>query len=221
MMKRPVLFFVVMAVTGQADTVIFRNGARLDGIWMGSDAQNVRLMVNGAMQTYLKTDVSAVNFDPQSAPRSRGFPRATTIQCFQPPARSLLGVAYIKDASGALTPLEKTFGTQQGTGRGYSEIAGARAAVRIRAAQKPIFVVRLPNGADPGKFLLYPMETRNNTRRTFSSANSRDGYRTIPLNITKAAGASLYEYMPAQDLAPGEYTLSPSDSNDAYCFGID
>ena len=42
----------------------------------------------------------------------------------------------------------------------------------------------------------------------------------LPLNIHRVSD-SVYEFTPARPLAPGEYAITPANSNDSYCFGVD
>jgi hypothetical protein len=43
---------------------------------------------------------------------------------------------------------------------------------------------------------------------------------TIALTASKVTG-NTYVLTPVDALAPGEYSFSPANSNDAYCFGVD
>jgi hypothetical protein len=43
---------------------------------------------------------------------------------------------------------------------------------------------------------------------------------SLPLTINKT-GDSVYEITPARRLYPGEYSISPFNSNESYCFGVD
>jgi len=42
----------------------------------------------------------------------------------------------------------------------------------------------------------------------------------LPVNVNKVSD-SVYEITPARPLYPGEYAVSPMNSNDSYCFGVD
>ncbi len=42
----------------------------------------------------------------------------------------------------------------------------------------------------------------------------------LPVTIRKIGG-SVYELTPTRALYPGEYAVSPSTSNESYCFGVD
>jgi len=151
---------------------------------------------------------------PQPQPQPQP-PDAAPISIASQP--DLIGAVYFQDPSGTLLSLEQNRGNQQKRRRGntqetYWEMAGASSQVRFKSGQKMTFVVRLANGIDPKSFKLYPLETKNENRRTTSM--------TLSFNVTKV-GESSYGLTPVRDLAPGEYTFSPTNLDDAYCFGID
>ena len=137
----------------------------------------------------------------------------------------LIGAVYFQDWSGALLSLEQNRGNEQKRRRGntqetYWEMAGASSQVRFKSGQKMTFVVRLANGIVPKSFKLYPLETKNENRRTQPDPNSKTAPLTLSFNVIKV-GESSYGLIPVPDLAAGEYAFSPKNSDEAYCFGID
>jgi hypothetical protein len=126
-----------------------------------------------------------------------------------PSEPDFIGAVYFQDESGTLLSLEQNRGIERKT---YWEMAGARSQVRFKSGQKMTFVVRLATGIDPKSFKLYPLETKNENRRTTPM--------TLTFNVIKV-GESSYGLIPVQDLAAGEYAFSPKNSDEAYCFGID
>jgi hypothetical protein len=42
----------------------------------------------------------------------------------------------------------------------------------------------------------------------------------LPVTINEV-GDSVYEITPVRALYPGEYAVSPMNSNESYCFGVD
>jgi hypothetical protein len=131
-----------------------------------------------------------------------------------------VGVVYFKQPSGDLIPLEHNQAVERRRGSTqYWELPTARSPVRVKSAPDLIFVVRLPDNADPHAYSLYPLVTANNTRRTEPQPGRLPGPVTLPFDIKKLTG-STYEFSIA-DLATGEYSFSPSTSNDGYCFGVD
>jgi uncharacterized membrane protein len=154
-------------------------------------------------------------------PQSPAVPSGPLTSAQEP---ELIGVVYLRDESGGLISLERTTGVLRtrrvGLAIGYSsEMPGATSPVRLKNGQKPIFVVRLANGIDPGKMKLYPLDSTKQIRRTKTDPKNRL-WITVQLNITQV-GASTYALAPVKDLPSGEYCFSPDGSNDAYCFGSD
>ena len=85
-----------------------------------------------------------------------------------------------------------------------------------------MFVLRLPKGVDPASYSLFPLATVNGSRRTRSQPGRRGGLMTWPVDIEKNDESSLITYaLTVRDLPTGEYSFSPSSSNDGYCFGVD
>jgi hypothetical protein len=99
-------------------------------------------------------------------------------------------------------------------------MAGASSPARLKSGQKMLFVIRLANGIDPTTFSLFPLETKNGSRRTESDPGNKTAPLTLMFNVTRI-GESSYGLAPLQDLAAGEYAFSPKNSDDAYCFGVD
>ena len=130
------------------------------------------------------------------------------------------GLIYFQNPAGGLTPLEKNQAVERRRGNTqYWEIPTARSPVRVKSAPELVFVVRLPEGADLKTYSLYPLVTANNTRRTEPQPGRLPGPVTLPFEIKQLKG-STYAFSVA-DLATGEYSFSPSSSNDGYCFGVD
>jgi TonB family protein len=62
-MKRyaTVLLFALLA-SARADVLTLRNGINLTGSWLGSDAAQIRFLVNDQVKTYFRSEVSEVTF---------------------------------------------------------------------------------------------------------------------------------------------------------------
>jgi hypothetical protein len=221
MTRRWLVLPFVWLISAHADTLIFRNGAKLTGSWVSVDAERVEFMVDGQVHAYLRADVSAVTFggEPANGPVKVPAVRA-------PAEPENIGVVYLQDESGALQPLERnqgverTGGLSRGQGGMYWEMAGAKSPVRLRSGQKMLFVVRLANGIDPATFSLFPLDTRQNKRRTRSDPRSRSAPLQWALTITNVGEVS-YGLTPVNQLPAGEYAFSAANSNDAYCFAVD
>ena len=160
---------------------------------------------------------------PPAPPNERPAPVAEAINTVSEP--DLIGVMYFQDLSGTLLSLEqnramprrRASGNSQQT---YWEMAGASSPARLKSGQKMLFVIRLANGIDPTTFSLFPLETKNGSRRTESDPGNKTAPLTLMFNVTRI-GESSYGLAPLQDLAAGEYAFSPKNSDDAYCFGVD
>ena len=214
----------VWLMSAHADTLIFRNGAKLTGSWVSVDAERVKFMMDGQVHAYSRADVSTVTFGGELANRIENVPAVRA-----PAEPENIGVVYLQDASGGLQPLERNQGIQRTGGSGglsrgqgsvYWEMAGAKSSVRLKSGQKMLFVVRLANGIDPATFSLFPLDTRQDKRRTRSDPRSRSAPLQCALTITNVGEVS-YGLTPVSQLPAGEYAFSASNSNDAYCFAVD
>jgi hypothetical protein len=61
-MIRAMVLLLALTVSGQADTLTFRNGAMVTGTWLGIDGGQIKFEVNDQLQVYPRSDVSAVTF---------------------------------------------------------------------------------------------------------------------------------------------------------------
>jgi hypothetical protein len=133
-----------------------------------------------------------------------------------------IGMVYFWNGS-VLIPLERNQAVEHERGSTqYWEISAAQSRVRLNEASSLVFVVRLPKGVDPASYSLFPLVTVNASRRTQSQPGRRGGLVTWPVDIEKNDVSSLMTYaLAVRDLPTGEYSFSPSSSNDGYCFGVD
>jgi hypothetical protein len=133
-----------------------------------------------------------------------------------------IGMVYFWNGK-VLTPLERKQAVERKRGSTqYWEIPASQSNVRLNQSSGLVFVLRLPEGVDPASYSLFPLATVNGARRTQSQAGRRGGLSTWPVAIEKNDDASLITYtLTVRDLPAGEYSFSPSSSNDAYCFGVD
>jgi hypothetical protein len=122
-----------------------------------------------------------------------------------------------------LIPLERNQAVEHKKGSTqYWEMPAPRSPVRLSEASSLVFILRLPKGVDPAGYSLFPLATVDGGRRTRSQAGARGGLMTWPVDIEKNSESSLVTYaLTVRDLPTGEYSFSPSSSNDAYCFGVD
>jgi hypothetical protein len=85
----------------------------------------------------------------------------------------------------------------------------------VRQSDRIVFVVR---GIDPRQFQLYFLESRMGYRQTQPIMGGMPP--SWPVSIRKI-GDNVYEFTPTRPLHAGEWALSPMNSNDSYCFGVD
>jgi uncharacterized protein YcfJ len=160
---------------------------------------------------------------PPAPPPSPSAPVAEPTNSVPEP--DLIGVLFFQNQFGTLQSLEQNRGIPRKRISGssqqtYWEMAGASSPVRLKSGQKMLFVIRLADGIDPTTFSLFPLESKNDSRRTGSDPRNKTAPMTLQFNMSKI-GESTYTLTPSQDLAAGEYAFSPKNSDDAYCFGVD
>jgi hypothetical protein len=122
-----------------------------------------------------------------------------------------------------LTPLEPNQAVEHSSrSTQYWEMPAPQSRVRLNEASRLVFILRLPNGVDPASYSLFPLVTVNGSRRTRPQPGRRGGLLTWPVDIEKNDESSLITYaITVRDLPTGEYSFSPSNSNDSYCFGVE
>jgi hypothetical protein len=122
-----------------------------------------------------------------------------------------------------LIPLELSQAAQRKSGSTqYWEMPAPKSRVRLNESSRLVFILRLPKGVDPAGYSLFPLATVDGNRRTRSQPGRRDGLETLPVEVEINNESSLMTYaLTVRDLPAGEYSFSPSSSNDSYCFGVD
>jgi hypothetical protein len=236
-MLRATALLFALAMAAQADTLIFKDGTKVTGRWWSADAAEIHFLVDNALHHYARASVTGVTFGDNTAlppvgpvytpPAPAPETRAVTLPpaAAPPPARRLTepretGTVYFRDGAGGLIPLERNQAAEGRRGSvQYWEMPAARSPVRVKNAPTLQFVVRLPEGTDIESYSLYPMTRGNGVRRTETVPGRKGGPVTLPFESTKTGGSTYT--LTIQDLAEGEYSFSPSGSNDAYCFGVD
>jgi hypothetical protein len=215
------------AAAAQGDTLILKDGTHVTGRWWSIDASDVHLLVNNQLQHYPRPDVSAVTFGgatlpPPPPPSSTPAPATSA----QPPRRlsqpEEIGVVYFWNGRD-LTPLERNQAVERRSGSTqYWEMPAPQSRVRLSEASRLVFIVRLLKGVDPASYSLFLLVTVNGSRRTRPQQGRRGGLVTWPVDIEVNNDSSLITYtLTVRDLPTGEYSFSPSSSNDGYCFGVD
>jgi hypothetical protein len=234
----------------QPNDLILRDGTHVAGRWWSVDATNLHFLVNNQLQHYPRSDVLGVTFGnatlpppPAPAPATPppttsapAAPRATPAPTLARPSASAqpaasprdlrqpeeIGMVYSWNGK-VLTPLERTQAVEhKSRSAQYWEIPAPRSRVRLDEASSLVFILRLPKGVDPVSYSLFPLLTVGGARRTQSESGGRGGLSTWPVDIEINDSSSLITYaLRVRDLPTGEYSFSPSASNDGYCFGVD
>jgi len=120
-----------------------------------------------------------------------------------------------------LIPLERNQAAEHKKGSTqYWEMAAPHSPVRLSETSRLVFILRLPQGVNPASYSLFQLVTVDGSRRTQPSGPG--GLMTWPVDIEINDESSLITYaLTVRDLPAGEYSFSPSGSNDGYCFGVD
>ena len=97
-------------------------------------------------------------------------------------------------------------------------VAGAAAKARTPMAE-PIFIMESEKLV-PDRLQLYRMEVKSGHREVFIPFKARrDGPRPLRLTVTKLTG-NLFRIEAGETLEVGEYSLSPENSNQVFCFQV-
>lgn len=82
----------------------------------------------------------------------------------------------------------------------------------------PIFIIRADK-MNPDQLEIYKLESKNGNREVVLSHKKKPVAKPITSNVTKV-GDDLYKLEVDQDLPPGEYSISPRDSELVFCFRV-
>jgi hypothetical protein len=217
MITRFTILALVLAMSSRADTLRLRNGSTVNGSFLGGTTDDIRFLVDDQIQHYARARVAEIIFGSSDAPSAApAAPRVDT-------GPDIVGAPFLRGSSGYI-PLEREIGMMSrgggmyGMGATVYRIQGPRSPVRVRQGNRIVFVVRLNPGADPRQFQLYILESRMGYRQTQPTMGGTPP--GLPLTINEV-GDSVYEITPARALYPGEYAVSPMNSSESYCFGVD
>jgi hypothetical protein len=133
-----------------------------------------------------------------------------------------IGMVYFWNGK-VLIPLERNQAVERKKGSAqYFEMPAPRSPVRVSETSSLVFILRLPQGVDPASYILFQLVTADGSRRTRSQPGRGGGLMIWPVDITKNHESNLMTYaLTVRDLPTGEWSFSPTSSNDAYCFGVD
>ena len=96
-------------------------------------------------------------------------------------------------------------------------IAGATSPAKTPLAE-PIFLIEADK-LSPDHIELYRLEPKGGQREIMISRKAKRNGRPLRLMVSHVQGR-LYKLEVAQTLENGEYSLSPADSNEAFCFTV-
>jgi hypothetical protein len=93
---------------------------------------------------------------------------------------------------------------------------GAASPARTPLAE-PIFLF-VSAKIVPDKLQLYKLESKNGHREILF--HRKKAANPIRMEVTRLTGDNLYKLEVEEELMPGEYSLSPEGSNQAFCFEV-
>jgi len=96
-------------------------------------------------------------------------------------------------------------------------IPGDKSPVRTPLAS-PLLVIDA-DGLDATKLQLFQVDVKNGHRQVTFKKKGKGGSMPLNTEITKVSG-TLYQIRVLDSLEPGEYSISPDGSNDAFCFQV-
>jgi hypothetical protein len=219
--NRLIVLTLAFALASAGDTLRLRDGSTVNGDFVGASADDIRFSVNGEVEHYARASVAEIIFSegPADVPASGSSEPDWVIK-----GPDYVGAPFLRGASGYIA-LERVAATPTRSGGIYGmgggtvyRVQGGHSNVRVRQGDRVVFVVRLDPGGDPRQFQLFRLDSRMNYRQTQATVGG--GPPALPMTIQKVGG-SVYEVTPVRALYPGEYAVSPSNSNDSYCFGVD
>jgi hypothetical protein len=144
-----------------------------------------------------------------------GLASAQTYDGPRPPKKDMI---YILHANN-LVPTETGNANQEGkkNDQVYT-FPGTSSPARTPLAE-PIFILD-SDTIKPDSVELYRMDVRSGHREVKVGGGSRkSGNKALRLSVTKL-DRGLYKLEASETLDPGEYSLSPSDSNHVFCFEV-
>ena len=133
------------------------------------------------------------------------------------PAPPKPDIPYLLHAS-SLVETEVTDARQEGKKNDTFVISGTSSPARTPLAE-PIFIIDARN-IQPDTFELYRLDVKGGNREvSLNSTRRRGGSRALHLAV-RPLGGHLYRVEADEALENGEYALSPSGDNHAFCFEI-
>lgn len=129
-------------------------------------------------------------------------------------------VPYLMHASN-LIPTEATEAREQSGKKDETTfvVSGATSSARTPMAE-PVFLFE-SDKISPERIELYRLQTKGGQREITMSRKAKRGSQSRPLRLSVTRlDNRLYRIEAAETLENGEYSLSPADSNQAFCFTV-
>ena len=126
-------------------------------------------------------------------------------------------IPYLLHASNLIPTEMVQAGQQDKKGDTVYTIPGATSTARTPLAE-PIFLIEADK-LSPDHFELWKLESKGGQREIMVGRKAKRNSRPLRLMVSHLQGR-LYKLEVAQTLENGEYSLSPSDSNEAFCFTV-
>ena len=142
---------------------------------------------------------------------------AAWVQKYTGPRPPKADIPYLKHASN-LIPTEAGEAKEE---KGKKDdityvIAGAESSAKTPLAS-PIFLF-VSDKLSPDSLQLFRLESRNG-RRELTVSPKKPG-KAIRVTVTKLSADGLYKIEVGDSLEAGEYSLSPTESNQVFCFQV-
>ncbi len=126
-------------------------------------------------------------------------------------------IPYLLHASNLIPTEVVQAGQQERKGDTVYTISGATSPARTPLAE-PIFLMQAEK-LSPERIELYRLEPKGGQREISIARKAKRNSRPLRLMVSRVEGR-LYKLEVAQTLEDGEYSLSPADSNEAFCFTV-
>jgi hypothetical protein len=125
-------------------------------------------------------------------------------------------IPYLKHASSLVATEAVTAKEEKKKDDLTYTIEGANSTAKTPLAS-PTFLMQAGN-ISPDKLELFKLESKGGKRQIFFPAKKRP--EAIRIIVTKLTKEGLWKIEVDESLEPGEYSLSPKDSAQVFCFGV-
>ena len=139
---------------------------------------------------------------------------AAQAQKYDGPRPPKKDIPYLKHATD-LIPTEAIEAQQEGKKDDITYVIAGASSPVVTPLAAPVFLMQAEKIA-PGQIELYKLDSKNG-RRELQLARRKPAH-AILLEITRLTSDGLWKIEVSESLEPGEYSLSPKNSNQAFCF---